>query len=241
LHSAALGGIVTYIERLAEKFVKIESLSQTCFTASTFKNKTNRDKQAKSTWRVVHKINFDEHSSICTDTDIKEELIWKLLDNRTYFNVCRCCALLCHVDSMHDQVCVQCLEKNTNVAQWAETSLINSYIKPYRIELAAICSEVLNELPESFEDCDSDVLGLACCNLVWDKPHGATAIWKVVKQFDKSVSKNDSHSISQATKAILYNRNYFHFCLFCGQFDHKDHLSGRMCYSCMHTIHGVMF
>jgi hypothetical protein len=234
-----------YVDGLVNRYIKVERVSPMHLTVSTCKAKPN----GKPRWRAVHSVDYSNSAnfSFCREGDsgfeaeIRQELIWKVLDNRTYFDACRSCAKLQHVDEMDEQLCRECKASKTDKKQWHETKLINSFIKPFQGKQTASHIDYFKECPEPLNDNCGDVLGLAYSNINWNEPHEPTDTWKVIKQFDEPISPQDSDSLNQAFRRILNNRNYFHFCLFCGEFDHKDHLSDRMCHSCMHTIHGVLF
>ncbi len=172
------------------------------------------------------------------------ELAWKLLCNRRYFDHCRCCGVLHHVDRMADKVCETCIQDPLPKSEWNDHYLSEGFIKP--ITRDAMLEDEFIHAPhfhrlqmECLVQPDS-VLGLMVCTLTWDKPQHPSANWKVVKQFSPPLSLNDKTSLKNEYRAILNNRRFFKVCHDCAVRFHKDHMHGDTCDSCMED-RGIRF
>lgn len=70
--------------------------------------------------------------------------------------------------------------------------------------------------------------------------HEQISDWKKIVEFADPIAANDTLSINRAMDKVINNRTYFHTCCECGQWNQRDHMSGRRCYSCMEAS-GIRF
>lgn len=118
------------LDPLVSKCVRVTRPSSSVISACTFRMKNNKGVRV-ATWREVHKVEL--HSYLQKDEtaidSIVEDLTWRLLDNRKYFNTCRCCGKLNHIDEMNDRLCKTCIDEDISKDEWLETYFIKHYMK----------------------------------------------------------------------------------------------------------------
>lgn len=287
------------LKNLVARCIRVNRNDSVDIQASTFR-KNNKNGSVPQ-WRVIHKVQLQINNApdnlSCLELEHAEQrLTQKLLDNRNYFNTCRCCGYLNHVNEMQGRLCELCLDHKDDQQCWLETGFINAYIKIQNTpgwfpeeefdpcaELDASKDLSHLELPaflkkaqadgeadvkskqesEDFKreieskyfaslkdpsDLNSQVnndhqYGVIVCTLSWDsgRPHEPRPVWKQVKRFDPPYSSYDTESIERETQKVLSDRRYFHTCIHCGGLHHKDHMSERICDSCMNAVYGVMY
>ena len=234
------------LAKLIDEATRVELQGDT-LVAATFRLKADQQGGFKQQWRDVHKLQYrgeddtnERGFSPFSLEDIQYDLLWKLLDNRRYFDNCAHCGLLEHVDRLDKGVCGVCLSQQVDPAEGQQADFIQHYLKP----LTQDTLDFLNfdqrlVLMGDVEDSASDLaVGIMWNDVYWDI-HTPVSQWKLVKRFDAPISVN-SNEMHQALVKLVRNRNYFKTCVSCGEIQPLAHIGGRVCYSCMEGT-GVCF
>lgn len=108
-------------------------------------------------------------------------------------------------------------------------------------EIKKLGQQVALENTQSTEPESNDVYGILFGFISWPSPHRPIAHWKQVVSIDPPLKSSDTDQIQAEMQKIFFNRRFFQTCHYCGQLNHRDHMSGRTCESCMHTVHGVVY
>lgn len=198
---------------------------------STFRIKNTKARGIHQHWRrvwrpkvpyPVEKIQYFDNpysDEQIAGSNIDDE-VWRALDNRRYFDNCRCCGYLYHVDLMVDGVCSDCVDKDINVEKWHENDLVDRFIRVTQF--------------------DGVVDSIAVAEVSWDSPYEPIALWNMQPDVGRLELEPGSEQVTAEIKRLLRSRRYFQTCTSCGQLKIRGHMEGRTCHSCMESS-GVVF